>query len=263
MTFYYKKKLLRIKIRKATALFILFTILNQMFAPMVAYALTAGPTSPEATSFEPVDTTDMVNMLTGKFTYSLPLLEVPGPEGGYPLSLAYHAGIQPNEEASWVGLGWSLNPGAIARNVNGFADDYKDISASNRSYWAGGSRSTFGISVGLPVGVSFGLSFAQDTYQGFGVGASIGYGIRIGPYTGLSGSIGIGPYGGVDASLNLGASTAKSGSAAIGLGGSVGVSTNFQSVNANAGGGISYSNGDPHQGSFSLLGASISTSGAL
>src|ERR1700754_3717050 len=113
MTFL-KRKPLRMKIKKAAAIFMLVTLLNQMFAPTVAYALTAGPTSPEATSFEPVDTTDMVNMLTGNFTYSLPLLEVPGPEGGYPLSLAYHAGIQPNEEASWVGLGWSLNPGAIA-----------------------------------------------------------------------------------------------------------------------------------------------------
>ncbi|MDB5134372.1 MAG: hypothetical protein JWP37_975 [Mucilaginibacter sp.] len=97
-----KKKHMRIK--KVFALFMLFTLVNQTLTPSIAYALTAGPTAPEATNFEPIDTTDMVNPLTGSFTYNMPLLEVPGPEGSYPLSLSYHAGIQPNEEASWVGL---------------------------------------------------------------------------------------------------------------------------------------------------------------
>ena len=41
-------------------------------------ALTSGPTNPDYTSFEPVDTSDMVNLFTGDFTYGLPLLEVPG-----------------------------------------------------------------------------------------------------------------------------------------------------------------------------------------
>ena len=44
-----------------------------------------GPNAPEAASFEPVDATDMVNLLTGDFSYVLPLLNVPCPEGGYPL----------------------------------------------------------------------------------------------------------------------------------------------------------------------------------
>jgi len=113
---------------------------TQLVWPTLSYALTSGPTAPEATSFEPVDTTDMVNLMSGGLTYSLPLLEVPGPEGGYPLSLSYHAGIQPNEEASWVGLGWSLNPGAITRNVNGYADDHQNVSQVTRDFWEGGSR---------------------------------------------------------------------------------------------------------------------------
>ncbi len=164
---------------------LLITLLNQIFAPAVAWALTAGPTSPEATSFEPVDTTDMINPFTGDFTYSLPVLEVPGPEGGYPLSLSYHAGIQPNEEASWVGLGWTLNPGAITRNVNGFPDDWYLTNTSRRDYWEGGQQVTYstGISVGLPgpIGnISFGLSFSQDTYQGFGISSNVGIGVGIG-----------------------------------------------------------------------------------
>mgnify|MGYP001549811358 CR=1 FL=1 len=75
--------------RKFIAVFLLTLIANQLVSPSIAWALTAGPTSPEATSFEPIDTTDMVNPLTGSFTYNVPLLEVPGPEGGYPLSLSY------------------------------------------------------------------------------------------------------------------------------------------------------------------------------
>ena len=88
---------------------LLISMFNQIFATNLAFALTSGPTAPEATSFEPIDTTDMVNPLTGDLTYNMPLLEVPGPEGSYPLSLSYHAGIQPNEEASWVGL--DVKPG--------------------------------------------------------------------------------------------------------------------------------------------------------
>ncbi len=103
--------------RPWAVVFILANLLN-VLAPTISWALTSGPTAPEATSFEPVDTTDLVNLATGDFTYNIPLLEVPGPAGGYPLSLSYHAGIQPNEDASWVGLGWTLNPGAISRSVN-------------------------------------------------------------------------------------------------------------------------------------------------
>ena len=41
----------------------------------MAWALTSGPTAPEAMNFEPVDATDMVNLQTGDFTYNIPLLE--------------------------------------------------------------------------------------------------------------------------------------------------------------------------------------------
>ncbi len=90
----------------------------------MAYALTSGPASPEFSSFEPVGTTDMVNLFSGDFTYNLPVIQIPGPEGsGYAMSLAYHSGVSHEEEASWVGYGWSLNPGAINRQVKGFPDD--------------------------------------------------------------------------------------------------------------------------------------------
>src|SRR5688572_32941064 len=159
---------------KVFAIFFLLEILTSAILPTLSFALTSGPTAPEATSFEPVDTTDMVDLSTGDFVYNIPLLEVSGPSGGYPLSLSYHAGIQPNEDASWVGLGWTLNPGAITRNVNGFPDDWDDVNQVIRSYWQGGSTSTLsiGVNIGLggAIGPGFGLTFSSDTYKGFGVG---------------------------------------------------------------------------------------------
>src|SRR5688572_18897557 len=134
--------------RRAIAATLFVILFTNTLAPTVTYALTSGPTAPEATSFEPVDTTDMVNMQTGDLTYNLPLLEVPGPEGGYPLSLSYHANIQPNEDASWVGLGWSLNTGSIARSVNGYPDDFKGVSNIIRDYNEGGQTYTVGVQVG-------------------------------------------------------------------------------------------------------------------
>ena len=53
---------------------------------------------PEFTSFESISTTDMVNLNTGDFTYSIPLVNVPGPEGGFSMPLSYHAGSKANQK---------------------------------------------------------------------------------------------------------------------------------------------------------------------
>src|SRR5438445_13847931 len=86
-------------------------------------ALTGGPTMPEYTQFEEVTASNLVDPSSGDFTYVIPLLEVPGPSGGYPIALSYHSGIKHDQEATWVGLGWSLNAGAINRQVRGIPDD--------------------------------------------------------------------------------------------------------------------------------------------
>lgn len=261
---FYKPHVLRL-----IASWLLVQTSTQLVWPTVSYALTAGPTAPEATSFEPVDTTDMVNLTSGDLTYNIPLLEVPGPEGGYPLSLAYHAGIQPDVESSWVGLGWSLNPGAINRNVNGYADDQQGAGQVVRDYWQGGSQTTYKVGVGVGLGqcasVSAGLSFSNDTYRGFGVGGYAGVGVGlVGNDTGsigLSASVSVDGYGNAGAGISVGVST----KGAVSAGASIGVSTNFNSISANAGGGISVSAGGDDKGrgraSNSLLGASISSDG--
>jgi hypothetical protein len=87
----------------------------------------ASPVQPEFSNFESVSTNNMVNEFDGSFTYNLPLLTVPGPNGSsYSISLSYHSGLSPEADASWVGYGWTLNPGSIIRNTKGYPDDYYD-----------------------------------------------------------------------------------------------------------------------------------------
>src|SRR5262245_802434 len=74
--------------------------------------LAQGPTPPEMGRFSPPERTDVVDMFTGDFRYSVPLMELPGPHGGYPITLSYSSGITADQEATWVGLGWNLNPGS-------------------------------------------------------------------------------------------------------------------------------------------------------
>ena len=106
------------------ASFMALSILLDGILPTAIYALTSGASQPEVQSFEPIGTTDMVDLFSGDFTYNIPLFELPGPEGGYPFNLAYHAGIGMDQEASWVGLGWTLNPGAMTRQMRGLPDDF-------------------------------------------------------------------------------------------------------------------------------------------
>src|SRR6218665_4001642 len=93
---------------RTIALFLVLTFLFQILAPTVSYALTSGPSQPEITQFQPEGVTDMVDVFTGDFGYNIPLLELPGPNGGYPFNLSYQSGITMDQEASWVGLGWNV-----------------------------------------------------------------------------------------------------------------------------------------------------------
>jgi hypothetical protein len=55
------------RMQRAIASFLLLEVLGQILWPTAVFALSSGPTVPEATSFEPVDTTDMVNLNSGDF----------------------------------------------------------------------------------------------------------------------------------------------------------------------------------------------------
>ncbi|MEM7038613.1 MAG: hypothetical protein AAF570_16630, partial [Bacteroidota bacterium] len=206
---------------------LILAMLIQVGLPISGLALSEGPSQPEAMQFEPVDTTDMVNLATGNLAYNLPLIHVPGPGGGFPLSLHYHSDVGTYQEGTWTGLGWNINPGAINRSVVGVPDDYHG--ARLRSSLKGDI-----LSWGLGVGVSYGpvgMELGYDNNQGFSVNSlSVGYqGVRIG--AGLRGK----------------------GSASFSAGG-VGISTDGTDVTFSMG----YSVNGLH-----ALGASISTSGNM
>ncbi len=127
---------------KVITYFLLCDMLIGIFVPSAdaLYALTSGPSSPEFSSFEPVATTNLVDPLSGNFTYNLPVIQIPGPDGGgYAMSLSYHSGASSEEEASWVGHGWTLNPGAINKSVRGYPDEYNnslvDVYNKTRPNW--------------------------------------------------------------------------------------------------------------------------------
>ena len=171
-------------------MFLTVLMIIQVIAPMKVFALTSGPAQPEFASFEPVSTVKMVDEFSGALTYNLPLLEIPGPEGGsYPLSLSYHSGTTPSEDASWVGFGWTLNPGAIQRGKAGYPDDYNGEKVidynrvpDNWTVGIGPSHSTEIFGTDLVFG--YNASIRYNNYRGFGLVQSANVSI---PYVGSLG----------------------------------------------------------------------------
>jgi len=108
------------KTKKIIALFLAINLLCDAFFPTAALALTSGPSQPEMQSFTPVSTSDMVDIFSGDFNYNIPLLDVEG----YPVNISYNAGVTMDQEASWVGLGWNINPGVINRNMRSLPDEF-------------------------------------------------------------------------------------------------------------------------------------------
>jgi hypothetical protein len=185
------------KFRKTIALFLVFTLLNQILFPTYALALTSGPSQPEVQSFTPVGTSDMVDPFSGAFTYNIPLMDVEG----YPVNIAYHSGISMDQEASWVGLGWNINPGVINRTVRGIPDDFdgdeitKDFNIkTNQTYGlnTGAGLEIVGLEK-LHIGASFSIGIKYNNYTGVGIEKSLNLSISVGDpsKSTLNGSLGI------------------------------------------------------------------------
>jgi hypothetical protein len=164
---------------------LLLLTVSEIGLPGVSYALTSGPSQPEFSSFEPVSTNKLVDEFSGDFTYNIPVINIPGPQGSdYPLSLSYHSGATSEEEASWVGYGWTLNPGAINRNTRGFPDDFNNAPVT---YW-NKMPANWTVTVGAGIGTeAFGKDFLganasvavrYNNYQGYGY--NLGAGISLG-----------------------------------------------------------------------------------
>ncbi|MEL6862993.1 MAG: hypothetical protein AAFP19_01180 [Bacteroidota bacterium] len=70
----------------------------------------------------------MVDLFTGDFRYQVPAMAIPSTEGPViNLNLSYRGGIQMNQKASWVGLGWDLPIGEIKRSVKGVPDEWNEV----------------------------------------------------------------------------------------------------------------------------------------
>ena len=167
------------RLLKGVSVFCALNFIGQVFYPTAVYALTSGPSQPEIQSFEPVSTSQMVNLSTGDFAYNIPLLTVPGPNGGYPINMSYHAGIGMEQEASWVGLGWNINPGSVNRSVRGLPDDFNGAKVKKEYYTEPVYHRTLGLTGGTEAFAAdfmkgqVGLNLHSNSRTGLGVSFSM------------------------------------------------------------------------------------------
>lgn len=177
-------------LHKPIAIKLIVLLIAELAYPSISFALTGGPSQPEVQSFTAIDTADMVDPFSGDFNYNLPLLDVEG----YPINLAYSGNVTNDQEASWVGLGWNLNPGVINRNLRGLPDDFagdlvkKEMSVRDNKTWGltlGTSLSSealgkklqlgnYNLSLGAAIGIKF------NTYAGYSASISLTPGLSAG-----------------------------------------------------------------------------------
>lgn len=240
---------LKIKCRKFSSVFLALLLFLQVSYPTQVFALTGGPSQPEVQSFEPIGTSDMVDLFTGDFNYNLPLLDVEG----YPINIAYHSGIGMDQEASWVGLGWNINPGVINRNMRGLPDDFsgdivtKEFNIKPNKTWGVAADigiELFGNGFGLSLGSSYGFNFNNYTGPSIIKSYNVNISAGLGGSGGLSAGLGLTSSSDegltVQPSLSFSAKIESGGNTETSLGVSVGTAFNSRgglkqvSINANA-----------------------------
>lgn len=221
---------------KIIAAFLALNILFECIAPTCAYALTGGPSQPEVQSFEPIGTSDMVDVFSGDFNYNIPLMDI----DGYPINISYHSGVTMDQEASWVGLGWNINPGVINRGMRGIPDDFngeaitKELNVKdNKTYGAstGAGVELFGLKK-LKLGLSYSIGVKYNTYNGIGVDQSMNISLSSGDAgkSKLTGNLGLNSSSddglSVQPSVSLSNKTSKQAKEENSLSASVGASFN-------------------------------------
>jgi hypothetical protein len=189
---------------KAVAVKLALLMLLQVAFPTITFALTGGPSQPEVESFEPIGTSEMVDLFSGDFTYNIPLLDVEG----YPVNLSYHSGITMDQEASWVGLGWNVNAGVINRGLRGLPDDFNSDQVTTE----------YNMKENKTVGVTASASFSKELigYQLpdlsiLNASLSVSLGIKYNNYTGWGSSIGVTP------GINAGEAAKLQGNVGLGI----------------------------------------------
>ena len=175
------------QIKNKIALLLALVMIFEVIAPVTSYALTSGPSQPEFNSFEPATTTQMVDLFTGDFTYNIPLMQVPGSHGGYPINLFYHSVTSVEEEASMVGLGWNVGVGAIKRNMRGLPDDFSGEKVKQlidiKKNWT----------LGVNTAISGELLAFDAKKNNLGLGLSLSGSLSYNNYRGVGWSVGINP----------------------------------------------------------------------
>jgi hypothetical protein len=190
--FFSKKQIL-----KTISVFLAFNILLEAVAPLAIFAISGGPSQPETQGFTPIGTSEMVDPFTGDFTYNIPLMDI----DGYPINISYRSGVSMEQEASWVGLGWSLNPGVVNRGLRGIPDDFNGDEVIKQI----NTKPNLTIGCGAGFGAElFGLDFLT---------LNVGLGIRYNNYSG----IGMELTGGANISLKSAKSAAGKCSGGLGI----------------------------------------------
>jgi len=188
--------------QRKVAVVLLWIFLVNIGITNVTYALTSGPTQPEVQGFTPYSANDMVDLFSGNFSYNIPLLEIPGPNGGYPVNLSYSSGIAGDDEASWVGLGWNLSVGQINRSMRGLPDEFngdivqvKKDAKPNVTVGVGAKFSPGGKAFGLDpqdiIQLSAGVKLYSNSYKGYGYSSDFGIGISLGLGDNMSANMGL------------------------------------------------------------------------
>lgn len=160
-----------------------------------------GPDQPEVQSFSPVGMDNMVDPFTGDFSYNIPLMDV----DGYPINISYSAGATMDQEATWVGLGWNLNPGVINRHLRGIPDDFNGDVVTKE----------FNMKKNWTAGVNVGVSLETFAFDFMGLSASLG--------------VNYNNYNGFGAEFSVTPSFSISGQSGGNFGASLGISGNSQS----------------------------------
>lgn len=178
----------RIKfISTVTCLCMLFELAVPLAVPGSRSVRAAGPENVDAAGASS-GTGNMVDLFTGDFQYSIPLLDVEG----YNLVLNYDGNVGMNQEASWVGLGWSFNPGSVRRQMRGIPDDFKGDTIikeiSYKNYRTDGWNAGYGANLSVGVG-PFQLSASTEQKMGNFTNSYEGEGENYESYTGLGLSV--------------------------------------------------------------------------
>jgi len=184
---------------------------------------TNGPGQPEMSSFQSVNSSNLVDLFSGDFAYNIPLLDV----GGYPVNLHYQSGISMDQEASWVGLGWNINPGTITRNMRGLPDDFKGNADPVVKTMSIKTNRTVGVTVspyfeitGWPITVTPHVGIFHNSYRGWGTetGIAVGFNAGVGTQGALTAGLSLtnNSQNGLDISPSMGFKLSKTDAQVVG-----------------------------------------------